>query len=120
MGFSAVNLVGAPVASALDSFGQTAWEKASKSTGATTAVADQPTNKPTTDKPVDNTSTTQSTKPTEKKPESDATPTTPADTAAPKVDPNATPIDKWINLGGGYIKDPATGEIKRSVARQYQ
>jgi hypothetical protein len=117
MGFSAVNLVGAPVASALDSFGQTAWEKASKSTGATTAVADKTTAKPTTDKPVDNTTATQSTKPVEKKPEADATP---ADTAAPKVDPNATPIDKWINLGGGYIKDPKTGEIKRSVARQYQ
>ena len=119
MGFSAVNLVGAPVASALDSFGQTAWEKASKSAPATT-VADKPTNKPTTDKPVDNTTATQSTKPVEKKPEADEKKTTPADTTAPKVDPNATPIDKWINLGGGYIKDPKTGEIKRSVARQFQ
>jgi len=120
MGFSAVNLVGAPVASALDSFGQTAWEKASKSTGATTAVADKTTAKPTTDKPVDNTTATQSTKPVEKKPEADGKQTAPVDTNTPKVDPNATPIDKWINLGGGYIKDPATGEIKRSVARQFQ
>ena len=119
MGFSAVNLVGAPVASALDSFGQTAWEKASKSAPATT-VADKPTSKPTTDKPVDNTTATQSTKPVEKKPEADEKRTTPADTTAPKVDPNATPIDKWINLGGGYIKDPKTGEIRRSVARQFQ
>jgi hypothetical protein len=101
----------------LDSVGRTAWEKASKSTSATTAVADKTTAKPATDKPADNTTATQNTKPAEKKPEADVTP---ADTAAPKVDPNATPIDKWINLGGGYIKDPKTGEIKRSVARQYQ
>jgi hypothetical protein len=115
MGFSAVNLVGAPVASALDSVGRTAWEKASKSAPATT-VAD----KPTTDKPVDNTTSTQNTKPVEKKPEADGKQPAPADTTAPKVDPNATPIDKWVNLGGGYIKDPKTGEIKRSVARQFQ
>jgi len=119
MGFSAVNLVGAPVASALDSFGQTAWEKASKSAPATT-VTDKPTAKPTTDKPVDNTTATQSTKPVEKKPEADGKPPAPVDSTSPKADPNATPIDKWINLGGGYIKDPKTGEIKRSVDRQFK
>lgn len=119
MGFSAVNLVGAPVASALDSFGQTAWEKASKSASATT-VADKPTGKPATDKPTDNTTTTQNTKPVEKKPEADGKQTAPADTAAPKVDPDATPLDKWTNLGGGYIKDPKTGEIRRSVDRQFK
>ena len=85
---------------------------------ATQVVASDEKVKPTTDKPAGD--ATQSTKPAEKKPEADATQTTPADTAAPKVDPNATPIDKWISLGGGYIKDPKTGEIKRSVARQFQ
>lgn len=118
MGFSAVNIIGAPVASALDKIGMTAWEKASKSAPASVA-ADKTTGKPTTDKPADTTAT-QNTKPVEKKPEADGTQITPADTAAPKVDPNATPIDKWVNLGGGYIKDPKTGEIKRSVARQFQ
>jgi hypothetical protein len=71
----------------------------------------------TTDKPAGD--ATQNTKPTEKKPETDGKQTTPADTT-PKVDPDATPRDKWINLGAGYIKDPKTGEIKRSVDRQFQ
>ena len=117
MGFSAVNLVGAPVASALDSFGQTAWEKASKSAPAT-AVADKTTGKPATDKPTDNTTATQNTKPADKKEPEDKKIVTPD--ATPKVDPNATPLDKWINLGAGYIKDPKTGEIRRSVDRQFQ
>ena len=85
---------------------------------ATQVVASDKKDNPAADKPAGD--ATQSTKPAEKKPEADATQTTPADTAAPKVDPNATPIDKWISLGGGYIKDPKTGEIKRSVARQFQ
>jgi len=119
LGFSAVNLVGAPVASALDSFGKTAWEKASKSAPAT-AVADKTTSKPTTDKPADNTTATQNTKPAEKKPEADSKQPAPVDSNTPKVDPNATPLDKWTNLGGGYIKDPKTGEIRRSVDRQFQ
>lgn len=85
---------------------------------ATQVVASDKKDNPAADKPAGD--ATQSTKPAEKKPEADATQTTPADTAAPKVDPDATPIDKWISLGGGYIKDPKTGEIKRSVARQFQ
>jgi hypothetical protein len=85
---------------------------------ATQVVASDKKDNPAADKPAGDAS--QSTKPAEKKPEADATQTTPADTAAPKVDPDATPIDKWISLGGGYIKDPKTGEIKRSVARQFQ
>lgn len=67
----------------------------------------------------------QSTKPpaeknVDAKADKDATSSKPSTTEKPAVNrtatgyelaPNASPIDKWIDVGGGYVKDPVTGQI---------
>ena len=114
MGIPLAGIIGGPTAAALDGILGDAVERAKKNGGKPVA-ADEPAKTP----PAGG---SQSTKPPAEQPnakaDKDAT-STPAPAAPGKklsptgyeLAPNASPVEKWIDIGGGYVKDPATGQI---------
>ena len=114
MGIPTAGIIGGPTAAVLDGILGNAIDRAKKNDGKPVA-ADEPAKTP----PVGG---SQSTKPPAEQPnakaDKDAT-STPAPAAPGKklsptgyeLAPNASPVEKWIDIGGGYVKDPVTGQI---------